>query len=98
MITGSPARSVVPRCEVRRLVTAVLTALLTVPALGLAGAVPAKAATDHTQGVDATGSGSSGSGSRRPHPRPWSMFDDHSSVQIPGAANPPTGLTLGIGR
>jgi hypothetical protein len=39
-------------------VTAVLTALLTVLALGLAGAVPARAAADYTQGVDATGSGS----------------------------------------
>lgn len=47
-----------PRTEARRLVTAVLTTLLTVPAPGLAGAVPARAAADHTQGVDATGSGS----------------------------------------
>ncbi|MFI6493364.1 glycoside hydrolase family 64 protein [Streptomyces sp. NPDC050564] len=58
MITYSPARSRVPRPEVRRLVTAVLTALLTVLALGLAGAVPASAAADFTQGVTSTGSGS----------------------------------------
>lgn len=58
MITYSPARSRVPRPEVRRLVTAVLTALLTVLALGLAGAVPASAAADYTQGVTSTGSGS----------------------------------------
>jgi hypothetical protein len=45
-------------------VTAVLTALLTVPTLGLAGAMPAKAAADHTQGVTSTGgTGGGGTGS-----------------------------------
>ncbi|WP_406471660.1 glycoside hydrolase family 64 protein [Streptomyces sp. NBC_01615] len=58
MTPHSPARPAVPRSEARRLVTAVLTALLTALALGLAGAVPARAAADYTQGVDATGSGS----------------------------------------
>ncbi|WP_369264019.1 hypothetical protein [Streptomyces sp. R35] len=58
MTPHSPARPAVPRSEARRLVTAVLTALLTVLALGLAGAVPARAAADYAQGVDATGSGS----------------------------------------
>ncbi|MFF8024533.1 glycoside hydrolase family 64 protein [Streptomyces sp. NPDC007896] len=58
MIVHLPARSRRSRPEVRRLVTAVLTALLTVLALGLAGAVPAKAAADYTQGVTSTGSGS----------------------------------------
>ncbi|QDN92759.1 glycoside hydrolase family 64 protein [Streptomyces sp. RLB3-6] len=58
MITYLPARSKRSRPGVRRLVTAVLTALLTVLALGLAGAVPAKAAADYTQGVTSTGSGS----------------------------------------
>ncbi|MFE2465869.1 glycoside hydrolase family 64 protein [Streptomyces mirabilis] len=58
MITYLPARSKRSRPGVRRLVTAVLTALLTVLALGLAGAVPAKAAADYTQDVTSTGSGS----------------------------------------
>jgi len=58
MTPHSPARPAVPRSEARRLVTAVLTALLTVLALGLAGAVPARAAADYAQGIDATGSGS----------------------------------------
>jgi hypothetical protein len=58
MIVYLPARTKRSRPEVRRLVTAVLTALLTVLALGLAGAVPAKAAADYTQGVTSTGSGS----------------------------------------
>ncbi|SFG00167.1 glycoside hydrolase family 64 protein [Streptomyces mirabilis] len=58
MIAYLPARSKRSRPGGRRLVTAVLTALLTVLALGLAGAVPAKAAADYTQGVTSTGSGS----------------------------------------
>ncbi|MFF1813583.1 glycoside hydrolase family 64 protein [Streptomyces sp. NPDC058251] len=58
MFTHSPVRSGAPRPKVGRLVTAVLAALITVLALGLAGAAPAKAAADYTQGVDATGSGS----------------------------------------
>ncbi|MGW1760332.1 hypothetical protein [Streptomyces mirabilis] len=58
MIADLPARSKRPRPGVRRLVTAVLTALLTVLALGQAGAVPAKAAADYTQGVTSTSSGS----------------------------------------
>ncbi|MFF1766963.1 glycoside hydrolase family 64 protein [Streptomyces sp. NPDC058249] len=58
MFTQSPVRSGAPRPKVGRLVTAVLAALITVLALGLAGAAPAKAAADYTQGVDATGSGS----------------------------------------
>jgi hypothetical protein len=57
VIAHAPARSRAPRPKVRRLVTAVLTALLTVPALGLAGAAPAKAAADRTESVTSTGGG-----------------------------------------
>ncbi|MFF4349132.1 hypothetical protein [Streptomyces sp. NPDC001530] len=46
----SPAGPAVPRSEVMRLVTAVMTALPTVPALGLAGAVPANQPTGLTRG------------------------------------------------
>ncbi|MCF3129366.1 glycoside hydrolase family 64 protein [Streptomyces olivochromogenes] len=58
MITCSPAGPAASHSEVGRLATAVLTALLTVLAFGLAGAVPASAATDYTQGITPTGSGS----------------------------------------
>jgi cell division protein FtsN len=96
MATRSPARPAVPRTEVRRLVTAVLAALLTVLALGLAGAVPAKAAADYTQSVTSTGSGSVRIGFQPTTPA--SLVDVHqSSVQLLANANPPTGLTLGVG-
>lgn len=72
MITYLPARSKRSRPGVRRLVTAVLTALLTVLALGLAGAVPAKAAADYTQDVTSTGSGSVQIWFKPTTPRPWS--------------------------
>ncbi|MFJ2830457.1 hypothetical protein ACIPC1_23325 [Streptomyces sp. NPDC087263] len=58
MTTRSSARPSAPRPELRRLVTAVLTALATVLVLGLAGEVSAKAAADYTKGVTPSGSGS----------------------------------------
>ncbi|MCX5007482.1 glycoside hydrolase family 64 protein [Streptomyces sp. NBC_00638] len=58
MLTRSPAGPAASRPVVRRKAGAVLAALLTVLVLGLAGAVPARAAADYTQGVASTGSGS----------------------------------------
>ncbi|CAM5632960.1 MULTISPECIES: glycoside hydrolase family 64 protein [Streptomyces] len=58
MTTHSAARSGALGPGAGRLVTAVLTALLTVLALGLAGAAPARAAADYTQGVTPAGTGS----------------------------------------